>query len=69
MKKSNCYPNPLISELIATLSKNGMSAGGTHKHKENGENLRHRSSHAKANGEAASEEKNYTSEQLQAVKK
>lgn len=46
-----------------------MSAGGSHKHKENGENVRHRSTHASANGEAASEEKDYTPEQLQAVKK
>ena len=47
-----------------------MSGGDRHKHKqENGENLRHRSTHASVNGEAANEEKDYTSEQLQAVKK
>ena len=56
-------------DLIATLSKNGMSAGGTHKNKESKENVRHRSANGSANREAASEEKDYTQEQLQAVKK
>lgn len=56
-------------ELIESLSKNGMSAGGTHKNKESKENVRHRSANGSANREAASEEKDYTQEQLQAVKK
>ena len=56
-------------ELIETLSKNGMSAGGTHKNKESKENVRHRSTNGSANRGATSEEKDYTQEQLQAVKK
>ena len=56
-------------ELIESLSKNGMSAGGTHKNKESKENVRHRSANGSANREATSEEKDYTQEQLQAVKK
>ena len=58
-----------ISELISTLSRNGMSTDGSHKHKQNGENLRQRSTRESANGEAVREEKSYTPEQLQAVKK
>ena len=52
-------------ELLATLSKNGMSAGT--KHKEGDENVRHRT----VNGEASRKtvEKDYTPEQLEAVKK
>lgn len=47
-----------FSELIETLTKNGMSAGSN-------ENVRHRST----NGEAAKKSADYTSEQLEAVKK
>lgn len=47
-----------FSELIETLSKNGMSAGSN-------ENVRHRS----ANGDATKKSADYTSEQLEAVKK
>ena len=70
MKVQLCCLRPFVSELISTLSKNGMSGGDGRKHKqENGENLRHRSTHASVNGEATNEEKDYTPEQLQAVKK
>ena len=47
-----------FSELIETLSKNGMSAGSN-------ENVRHRS----ANGDATKKSADYKTEQLEAVKK
>lgn len=53
-------------DLIETLSKNGMSAGS--KHKNSDENLRHRATNGNAT-HSTPEEKNYTSEQLEAVKK
>ena len=70
-KNESSYKGSLIyiSELISTLSRNGMSTDGTHKHKQNGENVRQRSTRESANGEAVREEKSYTPEQLQAVKK
>lgn len=68
-KAQKLYPSKEVEELIATLSKNGMSASTTHKDKGSKENLRHRSSHASANGEATSEQKDYTPDQLEAVKK
>ena len=46
----------IFSELLETLTKNGMSAN---------ENVRHRS----VNGDAAKKCDDYTPEQLQAVKK
>ncbi|CAH3028281.1 unnamed protein product [Porites evermanni] len=67
-KSLRLYPTKEVEELIESLSKNGMSAGGTHKNKESKENVRHRSANGSANREAASEEKDYTQEQLQAVK-
>ena len=69
-KNANCKGFLIyISELISTLSRNGMSTDGSHKHKQNGENVRQRSTRESANGEAVREEKSYTPEQLQAVKK
>ncbi|XP_078382889.1 dnaJ homolog subfamily B member 14-like [Oculina patagonica] len=63
-KSQKLYPTKKAEELLATLSKNGMSAGS--KHKEGEENLRHRS----ANGDASKKavEKDYTPEQVEAVK-
>lgn len=67
-KSQKLYPSKEVEELLSTLSKNGMSAGDSHKHNQNAENVRHRSGHASANGETVREEKDYTPEQLQAVK-
>ncbi|XP_015747590.1 PREDICTED: dnaJ homolog subfamily B member 14-like [Acropora digitifera] len=67
-KSNKLYPSKEVEELISTLSRNGMSTDGSHKHKQNGENVRQRSTRESANGEAVREEKNYTPEQLQAVK-
>lgn len=50
-------------ELLETLSKNGMSAGSKHNKKD--DNLRHRS----VNGDATKKSDDYTTEQLEAVKK
>ena len=65
LKHSSSVVYVQFPELLATLSKNGMSADS--KRKEGDENLWHRS----ANGNASKkiEEKNYTPEQLEAVKK
>lgn len=67
-KSNKLYPSKEVEELISTLSRNGMSTDGSHKHKQNGENVRQRSTRESANGEAVREEKSYTPEQLQAVK-
>lgn len=62
-KNSICIHFP---DLIESLSKNGMSTGAKHETKD--ENLRHRAANGSAT-HSAPEEKNYTPEQVEAVKK
>ncbi|XP_058940298.2 dnaJ homolog subfamily B member 12-like [Pocillopora verrucosa] len=65
-KAQKLYPSKEVEDLIESLSKNGMSTGA--KHETRDENLRHRAANGSAT-HSAPEEKNYTPEQVEAVKK
>ncbi|XP_027046655.1 dnaJ homolog subfamily B member 1-like [Pocillopora damicornis] len=65
-KAQKLYPSKEVEDLIESLSKNGMSTGA--KHETRDENLRHRTANGSAT-HSAPEEKNYTPEQAEAVKK
>ncbi|PFX26668.1 DnaJ-like subfamily B member 12 [Stylophora pistillata] len=65
-KAQKLYPSKEVEDLIERLSKNGMSSGT--KHDTRDENLRHRATNGRTN-HSAPEEKNYTPEQVEAVKK